>query len=538
MKRLDNAILAPLLEEAKSISRNDIIKTSDMKRDTLFLLRKDGWLTDIIKVWCMLIRQDGNDNPEIAWRENYWGFLSAYLDDRFGKRYCISPEISLNYLTGANQLPKQLLVNATTGGQSKTDLPHGYSIFTSRVAEHLFPKDVQVVDGLRVQALEAALCGMPAGFYTENRPTASAALVSADVSKLARVFAAKEAPDTGMDRIYTGLHEINRGREAETFVALLNAAKIYYKPKKIDFNATSAFINTRSPYAARIQLLWSNLREDVEKTFDGYKPKIEPYEKVIASVSEAYTHDAYHSLSIEGYKVSREMIDKIAKGLWNPDTDDNDKNHIAAMAAKGYFDAFRSVKSSIKRCFEGEKVADVVNSDVPIWRTLLFSQSITAGILSASDLIGYRQHPVYIKNSQHCPPHKDAIMDCMDAFSDCLRAEKNPAVQAVLGHLVFTYIHPYPDGNGRLGRFIMNTCLTTSGYPWTVIRSESDRREKYMASLESASIHQKITPFAEFVLEEMKVPNEQASLPKHSGIQPDKTRPQSISHGKELPGEL
>ena len=67
----------------------------------------------------------------------------------------------------------------------------------------------------------------------------------------------------------------------------------------------------------------------------------------------------------------------------------------------------------------------------------------------------------------------------------------------MLGHFVFVYIHPYMDGNGRIGRFLMNLMLASGGYPWTVIPVE--RRGDYMSALESASVRQDITPFATFI---------------------------------------
>jgi len=50
-----------------------------------------------------------------------------------------------------------------------------------------------------------------------------------------------------------------------------------------------------------------------------------------------------------------------------------------------------------------------------------------------------------------------------------LRAEPDAGVRAVLGHFMFVYIHPYMDGNGRMGRFLMNLMLASGGYPWTVV---------------------------------------------------------------------
>ena len=85
----------------------------------------------------------------------------------------------------------------------------------------------------------------------------------------------------------------------------------------------------------------------------------------------------------------------------------------------------------------------------------------------------------------------------MPAFFDLLREEPEPSARVVLGHFVFVYIHPYIDGNGRMARFLMNVMLAGGGYPWTVIPVE--KRNDYMAALESASVDQDITPFAMFL---------------------------------------
>jgi Fic family protein len=62
---------------------------------------------------------------------------------------------------------------------------------------------------------------------------------------------------------------------------------------------------------------------------------------------------------------------------------------------------------------------------------------------------------------------------------------------------MFVYIHPYMDGNGRIGRFLMNVMLASGGYPWTVIPVE--KRTEYLQALESASVREEISPLAEFL---------------------------------------
>jgi Fic family protein len=53
------------------------------------------------------------------------------------------------------------------------------------------------------------------------------------------------------------------------------------------------------------------------------------------------------------------------------------------------------------------------------------------------------------------------------------------------------------DGNGRMGRFLLNVMLASGGYPWTVIPVEE--RKRYMEALEKASTENNIKPFAEFM---------------------------------------
>src|SRR6185437_16928795 len=115
---------------------------------------------------------------------------------------------------------------------------------------------------------------------------------------------------------------------------------------------------------------------------------------------------------------------------------------------------------------------------------------------------GYRNAQVYIRNSMHMPMNSDAVRDALPAFFDLLRQEQEPAVRVVLGHFLFVYIHPYMDGNGRMGRFLMNLMLVSGGYVWTVIPVE--RRRQYMAALEQASSFANIAPFSAFIAELVK----------------------------------
>jgi Fic family protein len=85
----------------------------------------------------------------------------------------------------------------------------------------------------------------------------------------------------------------------------------------------------------------------------------------------------------------------------------------------------------------------------------------------------------------------------MPVLLESLENEPEASVRAVLGHFIFVFIHPYMDGNGRMGRFLLNVMLASGGYPWTVIPVEE--RKAYMGALEKASVNQDIEAFAKFI---------------------------------------
>ena len=58
----------------------------------------------------------------------------------------------------------------------------------------------------------------------------------------------------------------------------------------------------------------------------------------------------------------------------------------------------------------------------------------------------------------------------------------NPVEIAVRAHYMFEKIHPFGDGNGRIGRLLMNYVLWKKGYPMLII--EYRKRKTYYKALE------------------------------------------------------
>ncbi len=227
-----------------------------------------------------------------------------------------------------------------------------------------------------------------------------------------------------------------------------------------------------SPYVGRLKALWQEMRPVVNEIFPA-SPGVQPADPYLSHVAEIYTHDAYHSLSIEGYQVTPELIARIAAGEWNPATAATDSEQVNAMAAKGYHETFQSVLTSLREILGGRSAPAIIHRDLPSWYRALFSPSVQAGVLPAYALAGYRNRPVFIRGSEHVPPPHEAVPELLDTLFALLTAESSAGVQAVLGHFLFVYIHPYSDGNGRIGRFILNAFLASGGYPWTGLASKN-----------------------------------------------------------------
>jgi len=204
----------------------------------------------------------------------------------------------------------------------------------------------------------------------------------------------------------------------------------------------------------------------------GLRRNIKTYMK---RVNDAYVTDAYHSLSIEGYRVTPELIDRVRSGAWNLEANADDHEQRNAIAARGYWQAFQSVQEGVRRVLQGGNAGRVAEDDHRNWYRELFAPSVTSGLLRPADLAGYRNGQVYIRESMHVPLNRDAVRDAMPAFFELLCVEAEPSVRVVHGHFVFVYIHPYMDGNGRIARFLMNVMMASGGYPWSVIPVGEER---------------------------------------------------------------
>jgi hypothetical protein len=474
------------------------IRSSDLSRTHRERLLKNGFLKEVMKGWYIPARPDEPTADSTTWYASFWAFCTGYLNERFGAEWCLSPEQSLFLHAGNFTVPQQLLVRTPRGGNKPTKLPHGTSFFDVR-ASLPPPEERYELRGLRVYSLPAALIYSGPGLFTENSTEARTALAQIQDASDVLAILLNGGHSVIAGRLAGGFRNIGRGKIADRIVNAMRKAN--YNVRESDpFDQPAPFTvaaRELSPYVMRMRLMWHAMREDISTMFPAEPKAVVDVDAYMKRVEEVYVTDAYHSLSIEGYRVTPEVIERVRTGNWDPDHNEEHREQRDALAARGYFDAFQSVKASVEKVLKKQNSGMVADNDHAEWYAKLFGPSVTAGIVRPGDLAGYRNGPVFIRNSQHVPPSREAVRDMMPVLFQLLSEEECSAVRVVLGHFIFVYIHPYMDGNGRMGRFLMNVMLASGSYPWTVIPVE--RRNEYMQSLEVASIEQKIKPFAEFL---------------------------------------
>lgn len=499
--------LADTLERIKLAAQDDLIRSRYMSRVDRESAQAAGWLHPIINGWYM-VGSEASAQPgsTVLWFSHFWQFVKHYLQERYADGYCLNADASLDLHVGATTVPRQLVVMTRNGGAHKIQLPHGISILTYPDANNL-PDQVSILNGIRVMPLATALCRVTPRYFLSNPIDAEIALNMVNESELSRALISgrNTRAASRLMGAYQFLNNEERARRIKQDMQVSSSRISPTNPFATEYALLGNLPRLQSPQVGRLRAMWAKMRPIVIEHFPELKDtKWEQQDAAtyLASLEDIYQRDAYNSLSIEGYRVTPDIIERVRSGDWNP-AKGEDHQHVAAMAAKGYHDAYKLVKEAVRNVLNGGDPAALAKKHLQDWYRALFSASIQAGILEAVDVAGYRNRPVYIRGSNHVPPPSDALMDCMETLFDLLEKETSAAVRAVLGHFTFVFIHPYPDGNGRVGRFLMNLMLASGGYPWTVIRLI--QRNVYMNALEQASVHKDIAAFADFIAGEMQV---------------------------------
>lgn len=500
--------LAASLAQLEALQKGGrrVLRSGELTRVHRERLIRNGFVREIMKGWLISSSPGADPGDTTPWYASFWEFCARYCTERFADQWHLSPEQSLLLAAENTVIPRQLIVYAPKGTNNAIELLFSTSLYDLKQRQMPPAADLTERDGLRLFTPEAALIKVPPAFFTRSPVEAQVVLSgirdASDV--LVRLLEGGHSAIAG--RLAGAFRRIGRADVGDDILRTMKAAG--YDVRESDpfapARSIGAVARRDAPIVGRLQAFWERFRVPVIETFPQAPGLPRDREGYLRIVDDLYESDAYHSLSIEGYRVSPELIERVRAGSWDPDDHDTDRRDRDALAARGYWQAFRLVRETVAKIIAGDDPGRLVRAAHRDWYRELFRPGVAAGLVTASELSGYRTEAVFLRGSRHVPPRREAVRDAMPALFDLLEQETEPSVRAVLGHWLFGYIHPYPDGNGRMGRFVMNAMLASGGYPWIVIRVED--RSTYLEALEAASVDQDIGPFARFVAERVQQP--------------------------------
>jgi len=120
----------------------------------------------------------------------------------------------------------------------------------------------------------------------------------------------------------------------------------------------------------------------------------------------------------------------------------------------------------------------------------------------------FRRLPVQIgRPARFVPPPPQYLPDLLDNFEKSLHEEKNydPLVEAFIAHYQFEAIHPFRDGNGRVGRLLLSITIAEwckLSNQWLYMSSFFDaNKDEYIDRLFNVSAKGGLESWIEFCLQ-------------------------------------
>jgi hypothetical protein len=305
---------------------------------------------------------------------------------------------------------------------------------------------------------------------------------------LARIGAlAREAGNVELaDRIATTLHDLG-GRVPSPSRAKRGALVL---PPTV-----TAAPRTSAPWLDRFAELFGRGATELRTAKVGVPvPAALDHADILTVARAAKREDTYHSTTIEGYRVSREEVDAVLSGK-PTDTGRTQDEVRRLMALKGYTVAFDKTLELLPARTGRVLLSEELIHDL---YAALWWPSIDAGIVGTPHLREWRNRPAFIRGSLHVPPGHEKVPGLMTLYCRLVNElDAAPIVRAAMAHWAFEMIHPYPDGNGRIGRLVMNLVLGAEGQPWITILA--DERAEYFTALQRAQVDEKFHPWGRFL---------------------------------------
>ena len=142
---------------------------------------------------------------------------------------------------------------------------------------------------------------------------------------------------------------------------------------------------------------------------------------------------------------------------------------------------------SLRETYEATNLARVIkylwtrpNYEITVANLELLHQMLLGGI--NDDFAGrIRQTGEYVRVGWHIAPPPEQVKPMLESLINQYFSHDDKYFLEKIAefHLQFETIHPFCDGNGRMGRLIINMQLAALGYPPVIIQNKGKRAEYY-----------------------------------------------------------
>lgn len=299
------AVLQELQKDGRRIFRSDDLSRTHRER-----LLVNGFLQEVMKGWLMSSSPSASVGDSTPWYASFWEFCGRYCNDRFGDEWHLSPEQSILLQAENTVIPTQVVVYSTKGTNHKMDLLFGTSLYDLKQAEMPRPADLSMKNELRVFSPAAALVRAPEAFLSRNPIETQVVLASlADASDVLRQLLSG-ARTVKAGQIAGAFRRIGRTEIADEIISTMKTAghdvreADPFAPEQT-FSSLPASI---SPIVGRMQAMWESMRGVVIENFPKAQGLPKNRDEYLRFVDNIYQSDAYHSLSIEGYRVRATLM--------------------------------------------------------------------------------------------------------------------------------------------------------------------------------------------------------------------------------------
>ena len=200
------------------------------------------------------------------------------------------------------------------------------------------------------------------------------------------------------------------------------------------------------------------IRKEFQENWGKLPASIREKQKKELSITFTYNTNAIEGSTITEAEVRGIVLDKISPGKSLADIKETEAHNAVFLEML-------------------EKRIPITNKLLLDWHQKIFGQT-------KPELAGkYRDYNVRV--GPHIAPKQQDVKPMMNQLIRFIRENKdkiNPVELAAIVHYRFEKIHPFGDGNGRIGRLLMNHILWNAGYPILII--EYKNRNAYYKALE------------------------------------------------------